>query len=93
MYINSTKNKAVLFEYTLNARYGETFNTIKLQGLDPAKTYIIQEINVSGERKGPLSTENGKSYTGDYLMNIGLNIGSGQPLTSTVYEITEPDGQ
>lgn len=93
MYINSTKNKAVLFEYTLNARYGETFNTIKLQGLDPAKTYKIQEINVSGERKGPLSTENGKSYTGDYLMNIGLNIGSGQPLTSTVYEITEPDGQ
>jgi alpha-galactosidase len=89
MYVNSSKNKAVLFAYTLNARFGEKFNQVRLQGLDPAKTYKIQEINVSseGRRFGP--SENGKSYTGDYLLKIGLNVGSGAALTSSVYEITE----
>jgi alpha-galactosidase len=89
MYVNSTKNKAVLFAYTINSRFGESFNRVRLQGLDPAKTYKIQEINVSsdGRRFGP--SESGKSYTGDYLMKIGLNVGSGAALSSAVFEITE----
>jgi alpha-galactosidase len=89
MYVNSEKNKAVMFSYTLNSRFGETFNRVKLQGLDPAKIYKIQEINAlaEGRRFGP--SESGKSYSGDYLMNIGLNIGSGSPMTSIVFEITE----
>jgi alpha-galactosidase len=90
MYVNNAKDKAVLFGYVLNARYGETFNRVKLQGLDPAKTYNIKEINMSGEiRWGMGMSESGRSYTGDYLMKIGLSIGSATPLTSTVYEISE----
>jgi alpha-galactosidase len=96
MYVNSAKNRAVLFGYTLNARYGETLDRIKLQGLDPDKTYKIQEINVSNEGRrgpgmgmGPGLAESGRSYNGDYLMKIGLNVGTGTPLTSVVYEITE----
>jgi len=90
MYVNSAKDKAVLFGYTLIARYGETFNRVKLQGLDPARTYKIQEINVSGQgRWGMGMSESGRSYTGDYLMKIGLNVGSTTPLTSIVYELSE----
>jgi len=91
IYVNKDKNKAVLFGYTLNARYGETFNRVKLQGLDPSRTYKIQEINVSTEGRFPMMgmSENGKSYSGDYLMKVGLNIGSASPLTSIVYEISE----
>jgi alpha-galactosidase len=95
MYVNDSKSKSILFGYNLNVRFGETLNRVKLQGLDPGKTYKIQEINVSNERRspgmgmGPGMSENGRSYTGDYLMNIGLNIGSANPLTSVVYEITE----
>jgi alpha-galactosidase len=89
MYVNSSKNKALLFAYTLNSRFGEKFNQVRLQGLNPAKTYKIQEINVSseGRRFGP--SESGKSYSGDYLMKIGLNVSSGAALTSSVFEITE----
>jgi alpha-galactosidase len=89
MYVNNAKTKAVLFAYTLNSRFGESFNRVRIQGLDPAKTYKIQEINIptDGRRYGP--SENGKTYTGYYLMKIGLNAGSSAPLTSTVYEITE----
>ncbi|HEX2976938.1 MAG TPA: alpha-galactosidase, partial [Bacteroidales bacterium] len=87
MYVNENKNHAVLFGYTLNARYNENFNRVKLQGLDPVKTYRITEVNVPYEgRKG---SENGRSYTGDYLMNVGINVGTATPLTSVVYELSE----
>jgi alpha-galactosidase len=90
MYVNSTKTKAILFGYTLNARYGETFNRVRLQGLDPGRTYKIQEINTATEgRRGMGMSESGRSYTGDYLMKVGLSVGSASPLTSTVYEISE----
>ncbi|MFX7621211.1 GH36 C-terminal domain-containing protein, partial [Acinetobacter baumannii] len=46
MYVNPGKNKAVLFNYVLNARYKEMFSRVKLQGLDPAKQYRIREINL-----------------------------------------------
>ena len=95
MYVNDLKSKAVLFGYILNSRYGETMNRVRLQGLDPVKTYKIQEINVSNERRGagmgmgPGISESGRNYTGDYLMKIGLNVGSSSPLTSVIYELTE----
>ena len=89
MYVNDTKTKAVLLAYTLNARYGEAFNRVRLLGLDPAKTYKIQELNISTEGRRTGGSESGRSYTGDYLMKIGLNAGSATPLTSAVFEITE----
>jgi|APMed6443717190_1056831.scaffolds.fasta_scaffold02076_5 alpha-galactosidase len=95
MYVSDAKNRAVLFGYTLNSRYGETLNPVKLQGLDPAKTYKVQEINVSNEGRrgpgmgGPGMSQSGRTYTGDFLMKVGINVGSNSPLTSVVYEITE----
>jgi alpha-galactosidase len=88
MYVDAQKSKSVLFSYTMNARYGETMEPVRLQGLDPSKTYKVEEINVfPGGRK--FFRENGKSFTGEYLMNVGLNVSAGQALTSTVLEITE----
>lgn len=90
MYVNKSQEKALLFGYTLNSRYGETFDRVLLQGLDPAKTYNIKEVNIYNEgRRRPMMPENGRSYTGDYLMKVGLNVGSGTPLTSVVYELSE----
>jgi len=89
MYVNGEKNKAVLFTYTLNSRYGEMFNRVRLQGLDPDKIYRLQEINVPNEGRRFSSAENGKSYSGDYLMKIGLNLDTRSPLSSIVYELTE----
>jgi alpha-galactosidase len=88
MYVNGEKNKGVLFAYTLNARYNQTFNKIRLQGLDPSKTYKIQEINVFTDGH-PAPLRKIQTYSGEYLMNIGLSVGTGQPLTSAVYEISE----
>jgi alpha-galactosidase len=89
MYVDSVKSKAVLFGYTLNSRYNENFNQVRLQGLDPSKTYRITEINIADEKRRNNQSETGKSYTGDYLMKVGLTIGNGTPLSSVVYEIAE----
>ena len=90
MYVNESKNKAVVFAYTLNARYGENFNRVRLQGLDPAKTYSVKEINVAAEgRRFGQMNDGGKSFTGDYLMKVGFNTGANSPLTSAVFEVSE----
>ena len=86
MYVNKDKSKAVLFSYTLNLRYGDSFQNVRMQGLDPLKKYQIKEINVVSN---PVFKGNKKSYSGDYLMNIGLNVSSDQSLNSVVLEITE----
>lgn len=86
MYVSENKNKAVLFSYTMNSRFGETLNKVKLEGLNPQKNYKINEINVVGK---PSFGDNGKTFSGDYLMNEGLNVTTGKPLTSMVLEITE----
>jgi len=88
MYVNEAKSKAVLFAYTMNTRFGETFNRVLLQGLDPVKTYRIQEINLPPDGRN-FNMENGRSYSGDYLMKTGLSVGFASPLTSTVLEISE----
>jgi alpha-galactosidase len=89
MYVNDAKNKVVLFNYNLNTRYKETFNKVKLQGLDPMKKYKVEETNMMEGTKSILA-ENGKTFSGDYLMTVGLNLTAGKvlPQSSSVIEIT-----
>jgi alpha-galactosidase len=88
MYANAAKSKAVLFSYTLHPLYDPQFSPVLLQGLDPKKSYTVEEINpMPGVKK--TVTETGISYTGDYLMKIGLRVSSSGAETSVVLEITE----
>ncbi|MEE1945267.1 alpha-galactosidase [Pedobacter sp. KR3-3] len=89
MYTDSTKNKAVLFSYNLALRKKQLFGPVKLQGLDPDKEYSIKEINLIPGNAAE-SPEDGKLYTGNYLMNIGLNVAPAKlrPYSSIILEIT-----
>ena len=46
---------------------------VRLQGLDPMKVYTVRETNLMSGAKSHLEC-NGKQYSGDYLMKIGLNV-------------------
>ncbi|WP_345952343.1 alpha-galactosidase [Mucilaginibacter sp. PAMB04168] len=89
MYVDSTKTKAVLFNYNLNIREREQVNRVRLQGLNPQAKYKIEETNLMPGTKAIL-TDNGRTFTGDYLMKVGLDLNNWhlKALTSSVVEIT-----
>ena len=87
MFSNEVKTKAVLFNYTLNTRFGEVFNRVKLRGLAADRNYKIQEINLFPGTKSRFA-DDGKTFSGDYLMKVGLLVSSNGALSSSVFEIT-----
>jgi alpha-galactosidase len=88
MYVDTTKTKAILFAFTLHPRYGENWTPIKLEGLIGRKVYEIHELNLYPGIKSSIK-ENGKQFTGEYLMKEGLIVSGKTELSSVVIEITE----
>ena len=72
-YVSKDKQRAVLFAYDLHPRYKEPPMNVRLQGLDSMKVYTVRETNLMPGAKSHLEC-NGKQYSGDYLMKIGLNV-------------------
>ncbi len=73
MYVNGTKDRAVLFAYCHKFMKMFPQPHIKLQGLDPNKKYKLVEINKYKEWQHAKSLE-GKVLSGDTLMNVGIDI-------------------
>lgn len=88
LFSNESKSRAILFSYNLNIRYREAFNQVKLRGLDEAKNYKIEEINLFPDTKSRFQFQ-GKTFSGDYLMKVGLNVSGSEALSSYVFEISE----
>ena len=90
MYVSENKDKAILFNYHLNTRRQDIFNRVKLQGLNAGKKYRLKEINLFPDTRSS-QPDNDKMFSGEYLMNIGLNLSPGRanPLTSNIYELVE----
>lgn len=87
MRVAGTKEKAVLFTYDIHPRYGEKVIAVKLQGLDPNRRYLVNEINLMPGVTSSLK-ENGKTYTGDYLMKVGIDALTTRDMSSRVIELT-----
>jgi alpha-galactosidase len=86
-YVNKAKTQAVLFAYDIHPRFQEKLLPVKLQGLDPKKQYRVQEINLMPNTASTLEA-NGKTFSGDYLMKVGLDVLSSNGATSHVVELT-----
>lgn len=80
--VNKARTEAVLFTYNLHPRYAEPQRAVRLQGLDAAKRYRVQEINLKSGAKGLQAT-----YGGDYLMKIGLDVLQSAEGTSRVFRL------
>ena len=87
LYVSPDKNSSVMFNYLSDWRYTTTATQrpIKLQGLDPNKNYKIREINLAKNTKSSLNQE--LVYSGDFLMNVGINPMVNNNRTSVVLEI------
>ena len=87
MYVAPDKNKSVLFAYDIHPRFQEKLLPIKLQGLNPEQMYKVEEINLMPGVASTLDV-NGKIFSGDYLMKVGLNAFTTTNANSRVIEIT-----
>lgn len=87
MLTDKAKNKAVLYTYNLHTQLGDYFAPIQFQGLDPNKKYVLKELNLENENK-PQLPQNGKSFSGDYLMKVGIPWFLNGSLKSSIIELT-----
>jgi alpha-galactosidase len=86
-YVNKDRTQAVLFAYDIHPRFQEKLRAVKLQGLDPDKQYRVKEINLMPGTESALAA-NGRTFSGDYLMKVGLNVLTANATTSHVVELT-----
>ncbi|KGO94998.1 alpha-galactosidase [Flavobacterium subsaxonicum] len=86
MYVNKNGNEGVMFNYSVNNRYDSgTHNPIKLKGLEAGKNYQVEEINVYPGKKTSVTTA---VFSGDFLMQVGINPNVNTTNTSVVLKIT-----
>ena len=89
LYVSEKQDKAMWFNYLVGNRYREgSQGAIRLSGLNPAKKYRIQEVNVYPGTNSPIN-RNQTVYSGDYLMTVGFNPAVDARRASVVLEITE----
>ena len=87
MYANKDKSKAVLYAFDIHPRYAEKLLPVRLQGLDADRMYRVKEINLMPGSNSSFQGNN-QLYSGEYLMNVGLEVFTTQQLNSRVVEIT-----
>jgi alpha-galactosidase len=71
MYVNEKKDEAVFYWWKTEQFHNEHLPRVKMAGLDPQRIYKVHELNRIDLT--PMYCE-GKSYSGAYLMNNGLEM-------------------
>ena len=88
MFVDKEGRHAVVFAFDVYPRFGDKRLPVRLTGLDPDRQYHVEEINLMPGQKSWMSG-NGQTFSGDYLMTVGLNIFTGNKLHSRVIEVRE----
>ena len=86
MYVSENSADAVLFAYNTNHRFGNNFYSIKLQGLNPASAYKVEEINKAS--KNHLNSLN-DTYSGQFLMDQGITVDIDEEYDSLIVKISK----
>ena len=88
-YVSEDKSKAIVFTYLHNNRVmiTATPRPIRLNGLDPKKTYRIRELNVYPVTKSTIDST--ATYMGAFLMEAGINPDVNATRSSVILEISE----
>lgn len=85
MYVSKDKSKAVVYAYCI-AYQGRTLKaSFRLNGLDPQKKYKLVELNIDTKKYWG----DGKVFTGEYLMNEGINPNIAKIYDSAVFSLEE----
>jgi alpha-galactosidase len=85
-YVSKDRKQSVVFAFDIHPRYAEPLRPVRLQGLEADRLYHVREINLKPGASTTLP-ENDKWFSGEFLMNVGLNLFTTQSLRSRVVEI------
>jgi alpha-galactosidase len=93
LYVDAKKTEAIMFSYLIDWRYTTTATQrpIKLQGLDTNKYYQVTETNLKEGQTSPVTSK--QRYSGEFLMNVGINPNVNNSRTSVVIKVTAVDGK
>ena len=69
MYVSKDKGRAVVFTYPLRYQSRTPVYELRLDGLDPQKTYKVRELNTDRS----CWWGDGQSFSGGWLMGHGMN--------------------
>lgn len=83
MFVGKNGRQAVVFAFDVHPRYNEKLDNVKLQGLDATRNYSVREINLADGSQ----SQDVKTYSGKYLMTVGLPLFTRNDLASRVYEL------
>lgn len=86
IYVDEAKNKAIAFCYLIENRFSKVYSPtpMALDGLDPLKMYEVKEINLMDGVRSAIHTA---VYSGEFLMQIGINPIITKTRSSVVLEI------
>ncbi|MDB5016609.1 MAG: rafA [Mucilaginibacter sp.] len=85
MYVDSSKNSAIMFNYLVNNRYATGSKLpIRLKGLQPDRMYTVSEVNLY---PGNRSTIVNAVYSGQFLMTVGINPDVRESRTSVLIAV------
>lgn len=86
MYVGKDKVNAVVFAFDIHPRYAEKTLPVRLQGLDKNRKYRVKETNLMPGTQSSFSLNN-QAFSGEYLMNVGLDLFTNQQLNSRVIQL------
>lgn len=87
MYVSKDKTNAILSAFSLKSHERTKHFEVKLKGLSPSKKYRISEINMKSTRSSFWG--NGKTFSGEYLMSVGISLNIFSLYDSTVFHLIE----
>lgn len=89
MYVNENKSEAIVFNFLIRKEVYPKPPTIMLQGLDANKQYMLKEINKNPDDWSRFSKYEGKKFSGEYLMTVGLHFAMYDEYESLVIQLNE----
>ncbi|MDR2474353.1 MAG: alpha-galactosidase [Bacteroidales bacterium] len=89
MYVNEEQSEAVVFNFLIRKEIYPAPPNFVLQGIDPLKKYKLTEINKDPDNWSRFNKYEGKIFSGDYLMKVGLNFAMYDEYESLVFKLTE----
>jgi alpha-galactosidase len=88
MYVSEDKKEAVLFNFLVRKNLYSDRQTVLLKGLDPDRQYTLHEINREPGGWSRVSEYEGKTFSGEYLMTVGLRFGMYNEYESVVVRLS-----